>query len=54
MLHIDDVGLYVFPDGIFSDLDVAEALGGHVVGPLDRCCIIVVDFEGLFFDARFE
>ncbi len=47
MFDGDEFCLNLFSDGIFSDLNVAEALGGVTVRPGDAGSVVVVDSGGL-------
>jgi len=45
-LHLDKGFLHIFADCIFANLNIAEAFGCHIVGPLDGSGIIIVDSDG--------
>ena len=47
---ITEVGLHVFADGVFAHLNVVEAFGCHIVGPLHTCLVIVFDGDGTIGD----
>ena len=50
MLYIDNLGLNIFAYSVFSNLNATETFGGHIVRPLDGCCIVVIYLERLVFD----
>ena len=45
MFDLDERFLYIFANGIFANLNIAEAFGRHIVGPLDGGGIIIVDSD---------
>ncbi len=46
VFNVDDSGLNVFAYGVFTELNVLETFGGHVVRPLDGGGVVVVDSDG--------
>ena len=47
--NINKIYLDLFSDSVLSDLDVADALRGHVVGPLNAGGVVVVDDNGAVY-----
>mmetsp|Transcript_25307 Transcript_25307/g.37481 ORF Transcript_25307/g.37481 Transcript_25307/m.37481 type:complete len:146 (+) Transcript_25307:134-571(+) len=45
VFYFDCTSLDLFTDCILTDLDVAEAFGGHVVGPLYASRVVIVDCD---------
>ena len=41
-----------FANSIFTNLDVFEAFGSHVVGPLDEGWVVVINLDGAIGEQR--
>ena len=46
MFDLNKGFLYIFANCIFVNLNITEAFGRHIVGPLDGGGIIIVDSDG--------
>ena len=54
MADINIFKLYLFADGVFANLNVAEAFGSKAVGPGDAGGVVVVDDSGARHDGSME